>query len=75
MKDDLHIGIIIQNKMEEEGRSANWLANKLSCTRQNVYKIYEKSNIDMVQLLNISRALKHNFLKDIYSIFNKSESK
>ena len=74
MKEEIHIGKIIQNKMEEGGRTASWLANKLSCTRQNIYKIYDKTNIDLIQLLQICRALNHNFLKDVYDIFNNNDN-
>jgi len=69
--DEIHIGEIIQNKMKEERRSASWLADELSCTRKNVYKIYKKSNIDIVQLLQISCALNYNFFNDISNIFYK----
>jgi len=33
---------MIQDIMEEEGRTVRWLAQKLSCDRSNIYKIYEK---------------------------------
>jgi len=44
MEIDIHIGLLIQNKMNEQGRSANWLAKQLNCDRSNIYKIYMKSN-------------------------------
>jgi len=65
MKDEIHIGKMISDKMEEEGRSVQWLAEKLSCNRSNIYKIYEKSNMDIIQLLHISRILHHDFFSDI----------
>jgi len=72
MRGEIHIGKLIRKKMEEERRSANWLANKLSCTRANAYKIYGKSNIDIVRLLQISRALNYDFFKEISFVFNKN---
>ena len=71
MKDEIHIGKIIQNKMKEEGRSANWLAKKLSCNRSNIYKIYEKRNIDAILLIHISRILNHDFFNDISAYIKK----
>ena len=65
MKEKIHIGKMISDKMKEEGRSAHWLAQKLSCSRSNIYKIYEKSNMDIIQLLHISRILHHDFFNDI----------
>ena len=38
MKDEIHIGKMISDKMKEEGRSVQWLAEKLSCSRSNIYK-------------------------------------
>ena len=55
--DEIYIGKMIRDKMKEERRSADWLAEKLSCNRSNVYKIYKKSNIDVILLYTISRAL------------------
>jgi len=74
MKDEIHIGKNIKNRMKEEGRSANWLAKKLSCNRANIYKIYEKSDINIVRLLQISRALNYNFFNDINLILNKNNN-
>ena len=71
MKDEIHIGKIIRKKMKEEGRAASWLAKKMNCDRSNVYKIFEKSNIDVALLLNISKILSHDFLNDISVIFKK----
>ena len=71
MRGEIHIGKLIHEKMEEERRSANWLANKLGCTRENVYKIYDKSNIDMVRLLQISRALNYDFFSELSGLFCK----
>lgn len=72
MRDEIHIGKLIREKMEEERRSADWLANQLSCTRANVYKIYGKSNIDIARLLQISRTLNYDFFKEITVAFNKN---
>jgi len=71
--DEIHIGRLIQEKMKEEGRSVNWLAKKLCCNRANIYKIYDKSNIDMIRLIQISRALNFNFLSEISVIVNKND--
>ena len=72
MKDDIHIGMKIREKMKEEGRSVNWLAKKLNCNRSNIYKIYEKSNIDITLLLHISRILNYDFFIDLSEIVQKN---
>jgi plasmid maintenance system antidote protein VapI len=58
---EIHIGKLIQAKMEAEGRSVTWLAKQLHCYRSNVYKIYQKQTIDMDLLLRISKILKTDF--------------
>jgi len=70
--DELHIGKLIREKMEEEGRNVIWLARKLSCDRSNIYKIYRNPNMDLTQLLHISRILNHDFFNDISVAFKKN---
>ena len=41
-------------------------ARRISCTRPNVYSIFERYDIGVEQLIEISIALDHNFLDDIY---------
>jgi len=72
--DEIHIGKMIFNKMKEDGRKTIWLARKLSCDRSNIYKIYEKPNIDIIQLLHISQILSHDFFVDISTILKKTNS-
>jgi len=74
MKNEIHIGKMIQDKMEEGGRKAIWLAQKLSCDRSNIYKIYEKPNMDIIQLLHISQILNHDFFSDISVAFKKNDN-
>ena len=75
MKDEIHIGMKIREKMKEEGRSVSWLAKKLNCNRSNIYKIYEKSNMDMTQLLRISRILNYDFFNDISELVKKDANR
>ncbi|MDR2083976.1 MAG: XRE family transcriptional regulator [Bacteroidales bacterium] len=61
MKESIHIGSIIRDKLKEDGRAASWLAKKLNCNRTNIYKIFDKSDINTDQLLMISKILDHDF--------------
>jgi len=72
MKDEIHIGPLIKKKMVEKRYTAKWLAKEMSCSRQNVYKIFEKDNIDIIQLLQICRALNYDFFNEISILFNKN---
>ena len=53
----MHIGQLIKQKMEEEGKTVSWLARNLSYCRTNVYKIYDKKSIDTDLLMRISALL------------------
>lgn len=60
-QDEIPIGSLIRNKLEEEGHSVRWLAQKIDCKRRNVYDIFNRTSIDTTQLLKICLALKTNF--------------
>ena len=62
----MHIGKLIKQQMDEQGKSVVWLARQLSYSRTNVYKIYDKSSIDTDVLLRISILLQYDFFK-LYS--------
>ena len=57
----IHIGEIIQNTMNEQGRRASWLAQELSYERSNVYRIFKSSSIDTALLFRISIILNTDF--------------
>lgn len=57
----IHIGSLIQETLEKQGRSVTWLAKQLNYTRENMYNIFKKSWIDTETLMKISLALDYNF--------------
>ena len=67
----IHIGSLICNKLKEERRTAAWLAQKIHCERNNVYKIFKKSSIDTDLLLKINLALNTDFFA-CYSEFYRN---
>ena len=62
---EIHIGHLIKEVFDRQGRRATWLAAELNCNRSNVYCIFQRDNIDVEMLIKISQALDHNFLRDI----------
>lgn len=62
---EIHIGQLIKDEFDRQGRRATWLAAELNCNRSNVYSIFQRDNIDVAMLIKISRVLGHNFLRDI----------
>lgn len=57
----MHIGTEIRHKLDEQQRTVVWLARQLSCSRTNVYKIFEKADLDTALLMRISLILRHDF--------------
>lgn len=61
MKAEIHIGQLIKQEMERQGRKPSWLAKELHYTRYNVYKIFARRYIDTETLLHISQLLGVDF--------------
>lgn len=62
----MHIGNEIRKVLKDREMTVVELASRLSCTRVNVYKIFEKHSIDTELLLRISIALEYDF----FSLYN-----
>lgn len=59
------IGILIKEELERQERSISWFARKLSCDRSNVYRLFQKENVDTGLLTRISLLLNHDFFADL----------
>lgn len=59
----ISIGAKIRQRLDEKGETVVWLARRLSCSRTNVYKIFEKQDLDTGLLLRISTVLEHDFFQ------------
>jgi len=70
MKEPLHLGDLVSQKLEEKGLKPPCLAEKLSCTPNNVYKILKKDYISPKRLVAISNFLNYNFFS-YYSYYSK----
>ena len=65
-KKDLHIGNLIQQEMEKQGRTVAWLAKSIYCEKSNIYKLFRRESISIDQLMRISEVMGHDFLADSY---------
>lgn len=63
---DVHIGEMVRSEMRRQGRMVAWLATQICCENSNIYKLYRRKSIDLEQLMKISEALNHNFLRDCF---------
>ena len=63
---DVHVGKMIQDELTRQGRSVMWLSKQIYCEKSNIYKMFKRKSIDVQQLMHISEAMQHNFLKDCF---------
>lgn len=70
---EYHIGNEIKRVLEEQRRSAIWLAKQLNCDRTNIYKICLKESIDTFLLMRISIALSYNFFDYLSEYYNEQK--
>lgn len=59
------IGQLIEREVRKQNLSITKFADMIFCERNNVYNIFRRSKIDIVQLGLISKVLHHNFFEDI----------
>ena len=60
---NIHIGHLIREQLKADKRSVSWLAREIHCTRNNVYKIFNKPSLDGDLILKISVAMNFNFFQ------------
>ena len=62
-ENNIHIGHLIREQLKADDRSVSWLAREIHCTRNHVYKIFNKPSLDGDLLLKISNAMNYNFFQ------------
>ena len=60
---NIHIGHLIQAQLKADKRSVGWLAKQIPCTRNHVYKIFNRPSLDADLILRISVAMNFNFFR------------
>jgi DNA-binding Xre family transcriptional regulator len=59
--DEIDIGELILQKLKEDDRSVNWLAEKIYTDPSNLHKLLKKNSINTATLQKISKVLKCEF--------------
>ena len=62
----IHLGELIQSFVRENNIKSADLARKVGKSRQNIYDLYKRDDIEVKLFLTISDVLRHNFIEDIY---------
>ena len=63
LQSNIHIGQLIREQLKADQRSASWLAREIGCSRNHVYKIFNKPSLDADLILKISIAMSFNFFQ------------
>ncbi|MDR1595165.1 MAG: hypothetical protein LBS43_11905, partial [Prevotellaceae bacterium] len=61
MKEKIHIGEIVSQRLKEEGRTKKWLAEQVHCDQSDFCKILHKPSMDTDLLLNILLIMQVDF--------------
>jgi hypothetical protein len=70
----MHIGKRIKDVLDEQGRSASWLASKIPCERTNMYDIFKREDVSVALLYKVSSILGHDFFLEISEDLRKSQT-
>lgn len=65
----LHIGHLIKSVFDKSGMTVAEFARRIHCARPNVYSIFDRQDISVEQLINISKVLDYNFFDDIQQYY------
>lgn len=63
IENHIHIGQLIHEQLRNDQRSVGWLAREIGCTRNHVYKVFNKPSLDVDLLLRISKSMQFNFFQ------------
>ena len=67
----VHTGQLIQSVLHQQGKTVTWFAQQLCCTRTNVYKIFQKQNLDIEIIWRASCILKYDFFQALSAELTK----
>ena len=67
----LHIGKIICEQLQKDGRKKKWLAEQVNCTLSALCKTLKNKSIHTDMLLQISLACKYNFAEHISNYYKE----
>lgn len=69
----MHVGERIKEVLDEQGRSASWLASKIPCERTNMYDIFKREDVSVALLFKVSSILGHDFFLEISDELRSSQ--
>jgi hypothetical protein len=70
----VHAGKLIQSALHEKEKTVTWFAHQMCCTRTNVYKIFNKPNLDIEIIWRASCILEYDLFKKLSEELQKESS-
>lgn len=70
----MHVGKRIKSILDEQGRSASWLASKIPCERTNIYDVFKREDVSVSLLYKVSSILGHDFFLELSDDLRKSQA-
>ncbi len=70
----VHLGKLIQEFVKENNINSADLARKIGKTRQNVYDLYKRDDIEVKLFLSISEVLQHDFINELCPSMQKNSN-
>lgn len=64
--EEIHIGQLVKAAVRERRIKDVEFARMIGRSKQNVYDMYKRNDMEVKLLLTCSKALQHNFFEDIY---------
>ena len=65
---DIHIGKIIEAKFAEKSMTKTEFAEKINRSRTDVNDIFKRESIDTNLLIEISKVLEYDFIRNVYYV-------
>jgi len=62
----IHIGQYIEKLTKKRGWNGRYMADLLGCTQGNISDLYTRKGVTIKTMIQISAALKHNLIADVY---------
>ena len=59
--------------MDDQGRSASWLASRIPCERTNIYDVFKRKDVSVALLYKISSILGHDFFLELSDELHKQQ--
>ena len=66
----IHIGNLIRNELRRQGRTNEWLAERIGTSTRSLQRLFNKPSIDTRQLMMIGKALDFDFFKLLSDMTN-----